>query len=82
VLGRYAEALEPGLREVEDLLPPQERVVRVVVGVGGVDEEPHREAEAEHAERDAGDRVGVERADARERGPPGEGQAFHERGTG
>ena len=80
MLGRHPEALEARLREVEHLLAPQQRVVRVVVGIGRVDEEPDGEGQAQQRRtRRARSARRRATAHASERGPPGEGQAFHGR---
>ena len=79
-----AEALEERRLQVEHLAAPQQRVVGVVVRVGGEDEEPDEEAHAQHGEGDLGERVGAGTARAgRDRGvgpPRGERRCFHARG--
>ena len=57
VLGGDAEALEERGLRVEHLAAPQQRVVRVVVRVRGIDQEADEEARAEHAEGDLRDGV-------------------------
>ena len=59
VLGGDAEALERGCLEVEHLAPPQQRVVGVVVGIGGVDEEAHQAADAEQREGGLREAIGT-----------------------
>jgi hypothetical protein len=64
MLGGIAVALEDRLVQIEDLAAPQQRVVRVVVRVRRIDEEPDRESHAEQHEGAERDGVGVHRAKA------------------
>ena len=80
MLGRRAVAVEGRLDPVQQLAPPQQGVVAVVVRIGRVDEEPDHGAQREDDQREHRPRpepVAAAGSRVRARGRPGDRRARH-----